>query len=336
MSRTPELHQLVKRLARGTLIPVTTHKLQSACSVIVRDYKLAPTNYMEAAKPEHQPFLCSVIPSYMHPIGKMLFPQAMVATYGSGFPVAPNILLTASHTVQDDTFIGAGYEISSIVSYQPHFDSKPLSCSIIPRVSRKVVEEKDPVTGASWILPNDYMFLRVQQPVPHQTSILLPKVARVGDPIVFPALRPNLQGDLHLVPDILFALSLVFQHGGLLEKEAEEHMKKIGIDPTILEKFAGTTNTLQSEGKVLKVAYGLIAHDSSFLRGMSGTFGSVASGTFSCVGISAGLGSIIPGSNYNVAVDINRADFKEDYAAIVLPHLPHNARLQAERFLNEK
>ena len=47
----------------------------------------------------------------MRQMDKILFPQTMVTTYGSGFPVAPNILLTASHTVQDYTLLGAGYEV---------------------------------------------------------------------------------------------------------------------------------------------------------------------------------------------------------------------------------
>lgn len=45
----------------------------------------------------------------------------------------------------------------------------------------------------------------------------------------------------------------------------------------------------------------------------------LAPGTFSSIGISAGLGSVSPGTNYNVGVDINRADFKEDYAASPSP-----------------
>jgi hypothetical protein len=69
---------------------------------------------------------------------------------------------------------------------------------------------------------------------------------------------------------------------------------------------------------------------------MSGTFGSVAPGTFSCIGISAGTGSVSPGTNYNVAMDINRDDFKEDYAKIVLPNLPHDVRHEAEKFLKAK
>jgi hypothetical protein len=80
-----------------------------------------------------------------------------------------------------------------------------LYCDIIPHVS-KVVEEKDPITEESWILPKDYVFLCVQQSVPHWTNVLIPKAAREGDPIVFPALRPDLTEDLDLVDDTLFAL----------------------------------------------------------------------------------------------------------------------------------
>ena len=79
-----------------------------------------------------------------------------------------------------------------------------------------------------------------------------------------------------------------------------------------------------------------MAHTSPFFRGMSGSFGSVAPGTFSCIGISAGTGTTSPGTNYNVALDINREDFKEDYAKIVLPSLPRDAQAEAEKFLKAK
>jgi hypothetical protein len=69
---------------------------------------------------------------------------------------------------------------------------------------------------------------------------------------------------------------------------------------------------------------------------MSGTYGSVSPGTFSCIGISAGFGITSPGTNYNVTLDINRGDFKEDYAKIVLPALPLHFRTEAEKFLKEK
>ncbi len=85
---------------------------------------------------------------------------------------------------------------------------------------------------------------------------------------------------------------------------------------------------------MLKVAHGLLAHNSPFFRGMTGTFGSVAPGTFSCIGSSAGTGLLSPGTNYNVAVDINRDDFKEDYANIVLPNLPPDVRCEVEKFLH--
>jgi len=97
------------------------------------------------------------------------------------------------------------------------------------------------------------------------------------------------------------------------------------IDLAVLQHLIGIADMIQGE-----------AHNSPFFRGMSGTFGSVAPGTFSCVGISAGTGSLSPGSNYNVAVDVNRDDFKEDYAKIVLPNLPADVRREAEKFLNVK
>ena len=68
--------------------------------------------------------------------------------------------------------------------------------------------EKDPVREEAWILPKDYVFLRVLQPVPHWSSILIPKAAREGDAIVFPALRPDLTDDYSLVGDTLFSLSV--------------------------------------------------------------------------------------------------------------------------------
>jgi hypothetical protein len=81
--------------------------------------------------------------------------------------------------------------------------------------------------------------------------------------------------------------------------------------------------------------HGLVAHNSGFLTGMAGTFGSVTSGTFSCIGSSAGYGVISSGTNYNVAVDVNRADFKEDYANLVLPHLSGKYYAAATEFLRE-
>jgi hypothetical protein len=48
---------------------------------------------------------------------------------------------------------------------------------------------------------------------------------------------------LHAVADLL-----QFQHGGLSEKEAEERVKKINVNSTTLERFAGTANTIQAEG----------------------------------------------------------------------------------------
>lgn len=42
--------------------------------------------------------------------------------------------------------------------------------------------------------------------------MLIPKTARVGDAIVFPALRPDLTDDISLVDDALFTLMLAVCH----------------------------------------------------------------------------------------------------------------------------
>jgi len=321
-------------------VPGIHRSLQSPCTIVVKDYKLLPNNNMKAADSADYPFLCSLRTSYVHPIGEEAGADPQYQ-FASCFPVAPNILLTASHAVYDDRFFSAGYKISQIESRQLQFysqreekeDSQRALCTLIPNASKKEVVEKDPITGDEWILPRDYAFLHVIEPVHYYPKFLIPKVARVGDSIVFPARRPNIARDVSLVDDVKFALILAFQYGGLSEAEARKKASDMNIDLKVLQQLLGSEVMIQGKGKVLKVADGLIAHDSHFFRGMSGTFGSVAPGTFSCVGISSGTGAISPGTNYNVAVDINREDFKEDYAKIVLPNLPRDVQLSVEKFL---
>lgn len=93
-------------------------------------------------------------------------------------------------------------------SRQPQFSPEPSSCVPIQNVSKKDIGEKDPITKEEWILPRDYAFVRVMQPVPRRTKFLLPRVAQEGDTLVFPALRPNIARDVSLVDDIKFALIL--------------------------------------------------------------------------------------------------------------------------------
>jgi len=95
-------------------------------------------------------------------------------------------------------------------SRQPQFSLQPSSCISIQNVSEKNVSEKDPITKAEWILPRDYAFVRVTQPVPRWTKFVIPRVAQEGDTIVFPALRPNIARDVSLIDDIKFALILAF------------------------------------------------------------------------------------------------------------------------------
>jgi hypothetical protein len=80
-------------------------------------------------------------------------------------------------------------------------------------VSKVEVVEKDPVMEEPWmILPKDYVFLHVPQPVPRWSNVLIPKAAREGDTIVFPALRPDLTEDINLVGDVLYSLVLAVCH----------------------------------------------------------------------------------------------------------------------------
>jgi len=333
--RATQIRELARRLASVTPRLVRNQSLQSPCTLIVKDYELLPSNAMKAADPAYSPFLCSLTTFYTHPIGEKIGAEPEYIR-GSSFPVAPNILLTAAHCVFSERLGSAGYEVSSIESRQPQFSPQPSSCISIQNVSKKDIGEKDPVTNEEWILPKDYTFVRVEQPVPRWSKFLIPRVAQEGDTVVFPALRPNIARDVLLVNDIKYALILAFQYGGLTEDEARDRAHQMQINLEALQQLVGVADMIQGEGRILKVAHGLMAHNSPFFRGMSGTFGSVAPGTFSCIGISSGTGSISPGTNYNVSIDINRDDFKEDYAAIVLPNLPADVRHKAEKFLNAK
>ncbi len=153
-------------------------------------------------------------------------------TYGSCFPVAPNILLTARQCVFDEHLINAGgygvstqpfsntllslilfphcifTQIASIVSQQPHSFLNHQVVASIENSSKKDVREKDPITKEDWKLQRDYTFVHVMQPVHHSTKFLLPRAAREGDTLVFPALRPNVARDVYLVADIKATLIL--------------------------------------------------------------------------------------------------------------------------------
>jgi len=155
------------------------------------------------------------------------------------------------------------------------------------------------------------------------SKYLLPTNAVEGDKLHFPAKRPIITIDG--VNDIKFALVLELCKEMNLA-EATRKVDELNITLESVLSYVSSSAVLQGEGLVLKIKHGLVAHTSPAFKGMSGSFGTtdILRSSFSCIGISAGLGVCSPGSNYNVAVDVNRDDFKENYLHIVVPHLPIN------------
>lgn len=52
------------------------------------------------------------IQQFKYPLALITFSNSVFKSYGSCFPVAPNIILTARHAVYDSKFIDAGYKVS--------------------------------------------------------------------------------------------------------------------------------------------------------------------------------------------------------------------------------
>jgi len=288
---------------------------------------------LQQADKSYHPFLYSLTSYLSHPIGVKMGYEPRY-TLAPCFPVAPNILLTAAHAIYPEEHINAGYENFLIESRQPHLSQRS-TCTHIQNPSKKALQEKDPVSNEDWLLARDYAFLHVAQPV---SNFLIPKAAREGDDIVFSCPRPAISPqDLDVITDIKFALYVAYQYGGSIsDAEAWKRAQETKINSEVLQSLLGSADLIQGTGKVLKLAHGLMAHNSPFFCGMSGAFGSVAPGTFSCIGISAGTGVTSPGTNYNVALDICREDFKQDYAKIVLPTLPNNIWPEVEKFIKAK
>lgn len=65
--------------------------------------------------------------------------------------------------------------------------------------------EKDPITGEEWKFKKDYTFLHV--PKTTFSKFLIPKIAKEGDTIIFPALYTNIFKDIDLSTDTLCGLA---------------------------------------------------------------------------------------------------------------------------------
>ena len=56
-------------------------------------------------------YLFDLVKGYTHPIGEQIEGFQPLFSSGSCFPVAPNIVLTTKHTLEEEDFLRAGYQV---------------------------------------------------------------------------------------------------------------------------------------------------------------------------------------------------------------------------------